>query len=466
MATIRVYKHYVRLPFLLLGLIEISLLTAVVYAAVYLRHIAIFPALPDYADPLLPRALLFAFTVFISMFAMGLYQGQLREGYAGILLRLLISLLIATVVLSIVSYLLQLFLFGRGVLSIALVLSFIVLSVTRALFIKHVDASLLRRRILVLGAGERAENFTRLRRKSDHRGFNVIGFVHIEGEQDFIQSDRILTLDGSLLDKCLELEIDEIVVAITDRRKKFPVHELLDCRLNGIDVVDALTFFERETGKIVLELLNPSWLIFSEGWTRGAVRSFTQRFFDIFLCVLLLLFAWPFLLITAIAIAVESGFASPVLYRQVRVGQNGKPFQLLKFRSMHAAQAIPNVQLGTPDSSQVTLVGSITRKFRIDELPQIYNILKGDMRFVGPRPERPELVTLLSEKIPYYDERHLVKPGLAGWAQLNYPYGSTEKDAAEKLQFDLYYVKNHTLVLDVFILIQTAEVVLFGKGSR
>jgi sugar transferase (PEP-CTERM system associated) len=437
-----------------------------VYASAYLRDLDKFPNLPQYLDPLLLRALLFASSMTASMFAMGLYQGQLREGVSGILMRLSISFFIGIVILSIVSYVSQTLLFGRGVLSIALIISFLLIILLRSFFLKTVDESILRRRVLVLGAAERAANFTRLRRKSDHRGFNIIGFIHIEGEQDIIDENRVLALDGPLLDKCLKLEIDEIVVAITDRRKKFPVHELLDCRLNGIDVVDALTFFERETGKIIIELLNPSWLIFSEGWTRGAIRSLTHRFFDIFLCFLLLLLTWPFLILTTIAIAIEGGFAAPVLYRQVRIGQNGKPFQLLKFRSMHAVQTIPTVELGTPDPSRVTIVGSIIRKFRIDELPQIYNILKGDMRFVGPRPERPELVTLLSEKIPYYDERHLVKPGLAGWAQLNYPYGSTEKDALEKLQFDLFYVKNHSLVLDLFILAQTVEVVIFGKGSR
>ncbi len=466
MATIRLFKHYIRVPYLMLGTFEFLILVSSVYAAAHLRYFDHAQNIPLYIGPLLPRALTFGSFMLLSMIAMGLYQSQLREGLPGVVLRLSVSFIVGTVGLSILFYLFPAVFFGRGVLSIALFMSFIGISATRAVFLHAIDENILKRRVLVLGAGERADHFSRLRRRSDQRGFQILGFVHIQGEKDVVDQNRVIKLDRPLVDKCLELEIDEIVVAVNDRRKNFPVHELLDCKLNGIDVVDALTFFERESGKIMLELLSPGWLIFSDGFERGSLRSALERTFDIAISSLILLFVWPLLAITTIAILIEDGFRAPILYRQVRVGEGGKPFQVLKIRSMSVNAEQNGAQWAQKNDSRVTRVGSIIRKLRIDELPQIYNILRGDMSFVGPRPERPEFVTHLSEVIPYYDERHRVKPGLAGWAQLNYPYGSSDKDAAEKLQFDLYYVKNHSLVLDLFIIIQTVEVVLFGKGAR
>lgn len=466
MATIRFFKHYIRVPYLMLGIFEFLILLAAVYAAAHLRYFDHIQHISRYIGPLLPRALTFASFMILAMIAMGLYQSQLREGLPGILLRLSVSFIVGTVGLSILFYLFPAIFFGRGVLSIALFISFIGISAARAVFLQVVDESLLKRRVLVLGAGERADHFSRLRRRSDQRGFQILGFIHIQGEKDAVDSSRIIQLDRPLVEKCLELEVDEIVVAVNDRRKNFPVHELLDCKLNGIDVVDALTFFERETGKVMLELLSPSWLIFSDGFGRSSLRSTLERGFDITISAIILIFVWPLLAITMLAILIEDGFRAPILYRQVRVGQEGKPFQVLKLRSMSVNAEKDGAQWAQKNDSRVTRVGSIIRKLRIDELPQIYNILRGDMSFVGPRPERPEFVTHLSESIPYYDERHRVKPGLAGWAQLNYPYGSSDKDAAEKLQFDLYYVKNHSLILDLLIIIQTVEVVLFGKGAR
>jgi sugar transferase (PEP-CTERM system associated) len=250
-----------------------------------------------------------------------------------------------------------------------------------------------------------------------------------------------------------------------DRRRGFPIRELLDCKSLGIDVVDILAFLERESGKVKVDLMEPSWIIFSEGFTRRGSRMAAFRLFDLGVSVTLLALSWPVMLLAALAILIEDG--RPVLYRQTRVGMLGRNFELLKFRSMRKdAEIDGSARWAQLDDHRITKVGLWIRKLRIDELPQILNVIRGDMRFIGPRPERPDFVRELSEKIPYYHERHCVKPGLTGWAQLSYPYGSSERDALEKLQFDLYYVKNQSLIFDLMILLQTVEVVIWGKGAR
>jgi sugar transferase (PEP-CTERM system associated) len=262
------------------------------------------------------------------------------------------------------------------------------------------------------------------------------------------------------------LDIDEIVVAMDDRRRNFPIAELLQCRLKGVDITDVVTFLERETGKVHLDVLNPSWLIFGEGFRRDTWRRIEERLFDVVSSSLLLIVTSPVLLLTTLAVWVDSGLRGPVFYRQVRVGYAGRNFEVIKFRSMRVDAEKNGAIWATPGDNRVTRVGSVIRKLRIDELPQIVNVLKGDMSFVGPRPERPEFVARLAETIPYYSERHWVKPGITGWAQLCYPYGASERDAIEKLQYDLYYVKNHSLLFDIMVLAQTVEVVLLGKGAR
>ena len=239
----------------------------------------------------------------------------------------------------------------------------------------------------------------------------------------------------------------------------------MQCKLAGIEVVDLPSFFERETGQIQIESLNPSWMIFSDGFYRSQFEDMIKRMFDVTASSVLLVVTLPVLLVTTLLIWLESG--RPILYRQERVGEHGRVFEVLKFRSMRKDAERDGVpQWAKKQDDRVTRVGNVMRKLRIDELPQVFNVLKDDMSFVGPRPERPFFVQDLSQKISYYPSRHTVKPGITGWAQIRYPYGATVEDAIQKLQYDLYYVKNHTLFLDIIILFQTAQVVLFGKGSR
>jgi len=452
-------------PFLLMGLTEAVILLLSVYLGIYIRLDVVSLTTPDNA-PLIVRALVFSVVLIFSMIAVGLYQARLREGILGFLLRMIASFFLGIIGLSAVFYIIPSLFLGRGTIAIAMLSAFIGIALFRQI-IYWKEPSIFKRRVLVLGAGEKAKAITELRRKSDQFGFAIIGFAHLRGEKDAVEQDKIIYLDRPLKEFALHNDIDEIVLAVNDRRKSLPIHDLLECKMSGIDILDMLSFFERETSKIRLDQLHPSWLVFSDGFAQNPFRLGSKRLFDIICSLCLLAISWPFMLLTVIAIWMEDSWKSSILYRQVRVGEFGRPFQVLKFRSMREdAEKNGVAQWAKKNDSRVTLVGGLIRKTRIDELPQIFNVLRGDMSFVGPRPERPQFVVQLCEKIPYYEERHRVKPGITGWAQLLYPYGSSEKDAMEKLQYDLYYVKNHSLFLDFLIMLQTAEVILFGKGAR
>lgn len=467
MSTIRILNHYVRIQYVILGTIE----AAGIFASVFLAHLILGIGdlgNADYLQMVIYKALMVGLIMTLSLIASGLYQARLREGTFGFILRLVAAYLIGLFGISVIFYIFPDLLLGRGIMAIALGVSFAFIVALRSILLLT-GSNLFKKRILVIGAGKRACSITELRRKADQAGFTILGFVHLRGEADSVPKDRVLNLNMPLIDYVERNDIDEIVLAIDDRRKNIPMSELLECKMRGIDVIDLLTFFERETGKIRLDQLHPSWLLFSAGFNQGGMRATSKRSFDLFISSVLLFFTWPIMLLTVIAIWLESGgkFNLPIFYKQVRVGEGGRPFQVLKFRSMIVdAEKSGKAQWASTNDSRITRVGKVIRKARIDELPQIFNVFRGDMSFVGPRPERPEFVVMLSEKIPYYSERHRVKPGITGWAQLLYPYGSSEKDALEKLQYDLYYIKNHSIFLDFLIMLQTAEVVLFSRGAR
>jgi len=464
--SIRIFKHYVRIPFILLGISEFIVMCLSISASAYIIFQQDKYQFSSYFDSSLTSALIYAFVMSLAMISIGLYQARLREGILGFLLRLSAALFLGTVVLSLVFYIFPSLFLGRGILLLAEVISFVGISLIRNV-IYFSGSTIFKKRILVLGAGERAASIMELRRKSDQVGFSIIGYVHVRGEKNVVDEENVIHLNSSLLDFCVDNNIDEIVLAINDRRKTLPMSELLDCKMSGVDMVDVLQFFERETSKIKLDHLHPSYLLFSDGFQQGIARQNIKRLFDVSISGLFLLVTWPIMALTSLLILLESGFGQPILYRQVRVGEDGKPFQVLKFRSMRPdAEKDGKAQWAVKNDTRITKVGGVIRKLRIDEMPQIFNVFKGDMSFVGPRPERPEFVGELSDKIPYFSERHRIKPGITGWAQLSYPYGSSEKDSLEKLQYDLYYVKNHSLFLDFLILLQTVEVVLFSRGGR
>ena len=456
---------YLKLPIMLLALIEGSLLVFATYfsAALYLDGLSV--GYVTGIGSLLPAALFFAASGLVSLFAVGLYSTRQRSNTAGILVRIVAAMTGAVGASSVVYYFFPDIAVGRGILAMMALFSVGALAVVRLVFERVADESLFKRRVLVYGAGKRAKSLLELRRRSDTRGFQIVAFIAADGDQ-VTAHDRVTATPDDLFNWCVDQEIDEVVVAMDDRRHGFPMHELLECRMSGIDVLELPSFLERETGKVRLDALNPSWIIFGGGFRASPLQRALERALDLSAALGLLAVALPAMLLTAIAIRLEDGWSTPVLYRQRRVGRYGEPFDVLKFRSMSVDAEQGEAIWAVKNDPRVTRVGAFIRKTRIDELPQLINVLRGEMSFVGPRPERPEFVEHLEKKIPYYRERHTVKPGITGWAQLCYPYGSSEKDALEKLQYDLYYVKNRTLLFDLAILVQTVEVVLWRKGAR
>ena len=326
--------------------------------------------------------------------------------------------------------------------------------------------SILTRRILVFGTGARALTVKRELNKSDPSA-EILGFFPSSNEEEVaVPSQMIISRNQSLTDTAIRMKAEEIVVAVTDRRGgAMPLRELLDCKLRGIRVLDLASHFEQTLGQIRLDSLYAGWLIFGDGFSQGTARTIVKRIFDIICALILILLALPIMAVTALAIVVENGL--PILYRQERVGLNGRLFNVIKFRSMRRdAEKDGQPVWAKAQDSRVTKVGKIIRKLRIDELPQLFSVLNGDMSLVGPRPERPFFVDQLTKEIPFYAVRHSVKPGVTGWAQVRYHYGATVEDSAEKLQYDLYYVKNHSLFLDLLVLFETVGVVLTGKGAQ
>jgi sugar transferase (PEP-CTERM system associated) len=465
---IRLFKHYVPIPLLLLVITEAVVLFLSMYAGTALRFISGRYGDIESVGPILPRALVFTLVMLGIMTAFGLHQRDAKqEGSWGYSVRFLASFVVGLVVMLLIFYAVPDLFLGRGAFGLVFLIAFVGAAVTRLIFTRLFKLDALNRRVLLLGAGSRSSKVETLERdENGQRKFNLVGCLPLTNAESCITKTKVIQYQGSILTIAKKHRIDEIVVGVRERRNGgLPADQLLECKLAGIDIVDLPSFFERETGQIQLESLNPSWMIFSDGFSRGSIKDISKRMFDLVASSLLLLITLPIMFITTMLVRLES--SGPILYRQERVGEYGRPFHILKFRSMcidAESDGVP--QWAKKQDDRVTRVGRIIRKMRIDELPQVLNVLRGDMSFVGPRPERPYFVNELTGQIPYYPSRHTVKPGITGWAQIRYPYGATTEDAIQKLQYDLYYVKNHTLFLDLVILLQTAQVILFGKGAR
>ena len=449
-----------------LWLTEVVVLVLAVMAAAWIRFHGDPESHINFAQQAPIRALLVALCITGAMAAFGLYQVHVRHNRMDFMLRAILSFALGGVALVVLYYLIPQTYIGRGVLAMSLAIGLVGVVLVRVLSVHVLKADALRQRILVLGAGKNAELInSRMRRQSDRRSFVVVGFVPVPGQPVLVDEVLHTLPAGSLFDLAEQLQIDERVIAPDERRGGLPMEEMLNCVQHGISVIDLSTFFEREAGMVQLNVVDPSWLVFSGGFDYSTPRRLSKRFFDLVAAGVLLLVAWPVMLLVAIAVRVESD--GPILYRQTRVGERGQNFVLTKFRSMRVdAEKDGVAQWASKDDDRSTRVGRFIRLTRLDELPQLFAVLRGDMSFVGPRPERPHFVNLLNDEIRYYGVRHCVKPGLTGWAQLRYPYGASVRDAEEKLKFDLFYVKNHGLVFDLMILLQTVEVVLFGRGAR
>lgn len=464
MVTVRFSKHYFSLPFLILCALEFFTLYASVYFAAFIRFSGAEFEMPS--TDIWLTATIFALTILVCLISMGLYQTRSRVEASSILLRVAMSYLAGGALLMLIFYSLPGMNPGRGVLALSTIISFFVIGTIHPVFFNLIDEDLLKRKVLVYGAGKRAANLEHyMRRKSDRRGFEIVGYVKTNENETQVEDEKHINIGDSINSYSKLNNISEVIVAPDDMRGNLPIDDLLSCKMDGITVLDIQKFIEREARRIEVEILNPGWLLFDDGFKSHAVYAVFKRLFDLAASLLILAVTWPFMLATALAISIEEGFKSPKFYKQIRVGLNGENFEVIKFRSMRIdAESDGKARWATKNDSRITRVGDFIRKTRLDELPQIFNVLKGEMSFIGPRPERPEIIENLRTFIPLYDERHRVKPGITGWAQLKYPYGASDHDAVQKQKYDLYYTKNWSLLLDLLILMQTVEIVLFGKG--
>lgn len=469
MSHVRIFRHYIPSPFLLLGAIELILLVCSAIIGNELRY-RYWGMAVVYDSTLIASTLLYAGILLASTMAMGVYSTSYREGTIAMIVRTVASYcLLGCAALTIIYYLAPFLEMGHGVLAYSVIISLVLVPPIRWLFFKLVSTESLSSRVLVLGAGTRARQLEQ-RVLASHRGVaTIVGFVKTNAVEQTLVEGIVCPHKQSLVEIAREYDANEVVVALDERRTRdgvvFPLDELLDCKLLGIRVVEAVTFYERELGILEISEILLGWMVFASGFSNSVVWDWIKRGFDIVVVVSIALVTWPLMIAAALATLIETG--RPIIYKQVRVGLNGLPFEIYKFRSMRTDAEVGGkaVWAGANDS-RVTRVGAFLRNTRIDELPQLYNVLTGDMSIVGPRPERPEFVDDLNTQLAFYPERHRVKPGLMGWAQLNYPYGASVDDAAEKLRYDLYYVKNRSLLLDLVIMVQTVQVILLGTGVR
>ncbi len=460
---IRIFNHYVPVQNIVMVVLDGAILLLAMYAGLFLRWAdADHPlaALETY----LPQAIIFAGVITLIMFAVGLYERRVWRHWSTLVARRIVGVGLAVLVLSLIFYIFPTTAIWRSALVIAALLAIVMGFAVRFLYFRLTDFDTFRRRILVVGTGKSAANIATLDGGRNSKAlFDCVGFIQLNGSSRDVPADRIVSGVNDLTEYCRRHRIEEIVVAVDDRRGRLPVQALMDCKLDGISVTDFLTFIERETGRIDLANLNPSWFIFSHSQAGSYGYESGKRFFDVILAIAFVLFTLPLLLAVAIAIRIDS--PGPVFYRQERVGLNGRRFSLLKFRTMRMDAEPDGVpQWAEKNDPRITRVGRMLRRTRIDEIPQLINVLKGDMSLVGPRPERPFFVDDLGRQIPYYSARHRMKPGLTGWAQINYQYTNSVEDAKVKTEFDLYYVKNHSAFLDLIIVLLTLKVIIWPAG--
>ena len=459
---IKIFNHYLHKRTLLQILLDLGLVFSAVVAAVMWQ----VPDLPSAPSIVVTLAALLSFGMLAINTGLGFYERVHNRSLSQSRARAVMSLILTAMLAYGIFGLLPLRL-GNPALLVISVIGALVVVLSHRVYVAHsTPQSMMRQRILVFGTGTRAKLVGRTLKKADPN-VDVVGYYAGPNESDAVVSAwGLLSTNKSLTDLVLELQVDEIVVALAERRGgSMPLRELLDCKLHGVRVVDIATYFEKTLNQIRLDSVSAGWLIFGDGFSQGVVRTAVKRMFDIVCATVLIVLAAPVMLLTAILILWESG--APILYTQERVGLGGRLFHVVKFRSMGIdAEPDGKPRWAAAADDRITRVGRIIRKLRIDELPQLFNVLRGDMSLVGPRPERPYFVDKLTHEIPYYAVRQSVKPGVTGWAQVRYHYGATVEDSAEKLQYDLYYVKNHTLFLDLVVLFETVGVVLTGKGAQ
>ncbi len=467
---IRIFNQYVSAKSLLLMAIEGLLIVASFVLAVKLRfwndpaEVSMYMTFPDFGGQI---------AIVVSVCLACFYCNDLYDltsGYSSVerVLRVEQSLGAASLLLGLVYFLFPQLLLSRGVFLIAMVLATAFILGGRKALDHAWQLANSTQRLVVLGTGQRAVDLAREISRRNDLGIQLEGFVsptgsEIDGETLF--GFPILGPVSAMETIVKERRVSRIVVALEDRRGALPTRQLVTLRVQGLRVDDAATALSALTGRIALRTVNPSWFLFNEGFHRSKWNDFLKRSLDLAAGVVGLIVSLPVMILVAIIVRTDS--RGPIIYRQIRVGRMGKNFEVLKFRSMRIdAEQGTGAKWATENDPRATRVGRFLRKYRFDELPQFINVIRGEMSFVGPRPERPCFVDELAEKIPYYAERHSVRPGLTGWAQVQYPYGSSIEDAFNKLEYDLFYLKNMSLMFDLAIIVQTIRIVVGGRGAR
>lgn len=461
---IRLFKHYVPHAVLFLGLLDFIVLIASAEAAWVMRAYEIDMDV-DYILNRFWPLISFACAFQVAMISVGAYGNEAMQSRRYALARLAVAALLSFIFMAILYFLVPSFTLWRSHALYAMLFAIAGLVLVRLLLGSMFGGEVFRRRIIVLGAGNRANRIRRLERRPG-ASFMVVGYIGMREGEHVIEEAINRSAIHNLAEYVVKLGASEVVLALEERRNAIPMGDLLRIKTTGVDVNDFSTFLERETGRVDLDSVNPSWLIFSDGFSAGRrLSSIAKRIFDVVASLILLTLTGPLIALAAILVKLDS--KGPAFYRQKRVGLYGEEFWIIKLRTMRTdAEAAGKAVWAAKNDPRITRLGNWLRKLRIDELPQTWVVLKGYMSFVGPRPERREFVDDLEKELRYYAERHMVKPGITGWAQINYPYGASLEDARNKLEYDLYYAKNYTPFLDLLILLQTVRVVLWPEGAR
>lgn len=462
---VRLFKHYVPHAVLLLGLLDFLVLLFSAEAAWVLRAREIGMEVDYIGNRLIP---LFGFAgaLQVAMVSVGVYGNEALQSLRYAVARLLVAVSLGVIFLSVMYFLMPGMTLWRSNSLYAMLIAMLALITLRIVMGSMFGGEVFKRRLIVLGAGPRAARIRELERRKGS-GFLVVGYIAMnDGQSHVIEESINRSAIFNLSDFVVRLAASEVVLALEERRNAIPMSDLLRIKTTGVHVNDLSTFLERETGRVDLDTVNPSWLIFSDGFSAGRrLSTISKRLFDLSASAILLLLTAPLIALGALLVKLDS--KGPAFYRQQRVGLYGQEFWIVKLRTMRQdAEVDGQAVWAEKDDPRITRLGYWLRKLRIDELPQAWTVLKGQMSFVGPRPERRQFVEDLEQQLRYYAERHMVKPGITGWAQINYPYGASLEDSRNKLEYDLYYAKNYTPFLDLLILLQTARVILWPEGAR
>jgi len=460
---IRLFKHYIPHAVLLLGLLDLGLLVLASEIAWQWRAVQIgmdAGALGGRGWALLGTAMV----IWLAMIAVGVYGPYALRSLRFAGARVLVAISLGIIALAVIDFIIRSDVFWRSTLLYTMGLAILVLVADRLLLNSFLGSSAFRRRVMVLGAGDRAQRLRELGDKPE-TGLAIVAYIAMSDNNRVVEEAIPRSAIHDLGRFVENLGVSEVVLALQERRNALPLKDLLRIKTKGVHVNDFSSFIERETGRVDLDTVNPSWLIFSDGFSSSRMfSSASKRFFDITASLILLALAFPIIILFAALVKLDS--KGPAFFRQQRVGLYGEPFTLIKLRSMRTDAEKDGAKWAEENDPRITCLGRFIRKVRIDELPQTWSVLKGEMSFVGPRPEVPSFVESLEEEIPFYGERHMVKPGITRWAQINYPYGASVEDSRCKLEYDLYYAKNYTPFLDFVILLQTLRVILWPEGAR